>query len=199
MRRIPTNADEDLLREAGTLFAFGSCRLCGAHFRPQIRDDHLGYHRALHPEYVRERNLLDRLRLEQEKRLGAMLTCQAVGLQPVREKALGRHEQRSGREHVDELIPYLHMSGTSQSAPAIHGGMRSVRGASRENDALPWRTLRTRKLGLRILALERRGLGAMAIADKLGKSDAVVRRYLREADGYATSGKLASMERVVEA
>ena len=183
MRRIPTNADENLLREAGTLFALGSCGVCGAHFRPEIRDDHLGYHRALHAEYVRERNLLDRLRLEQEERLGAQLTCQAVGMRPVSEKQLRRHERLYGDEHIDELIPYLHMSGTSQSQPATRGAMRAVSSSSRQEDVLPWRTLRTRKMGLRIVALHRRGIGDMAIADRLGLGDATVRRYLREANG----------------
>ena len=43
---------------------------------------------------------------------------------------------------------------------------------------------RTRKTGLCILALQGRGLGVKGDADRLGMTDATVRRYLRQANGY---------------
>jgi hypothetical protein len=46
----------------------------------------------------------------------------------------------------------------------------------------PWGTPRKRLLGERIVALRKDGMVPLAIADRLRKSDVVVRRYLREAE-----------------
>jgi transposase len=61
----------------------------------------------------------------------------------------------------------------------------SDRKAAKATDDLPptWGTTKKRNLGLRIVALYRSGMTSrIAIADRLRKSDAVVRRYLREAE-----------------
>jgi hypothetical protein len=108
----------------------------------------------------------------------------------VTERQLARHENLYGPDGIEELLPYLSLAGTSQNRPATGGGVRVVQRRSSGPMVTvkePWNTTKTRNLGMRIVKLRKRGRGAMAIADTLGKSDAVVRRYLREA---ATAGLL---------
>jgi hypothetical protein len=180
-RRIPRTDDEHLLREVETLFAFGPCRLCEGRFPLNRWQEQRDYHRELFVAYAPQRRRLEQLAKEQEARLGARLVCQTPGMPAVTERQLRRHEQLYGPEGIAELLPFLHLSGTSESRPATRGGKRPVRCASAKDNGYPWATARTRRLGARIVALHRRGRMPAAIADSVGKTDAVVRRYLREA------------------
>jgi hypothetical protein len=136
---------------------------------------------ALDAAFDRERRQWARVD-EVETALGARLTCEAEGMPRVTERQLARHEQLYGTGHVEELLPYLGLSGTSESRLATDGGQRPLLRATRSDDRVPWGSVRARNLGKKILALHARGRSAMTIADTLGKSDRVVRRYLSEAE-----------------
>jgi hypothetical protein len=120
-----------------------------------------------------------------EADIGARLVCETPGMPALTERQVARHERLYGSDGVEDVLPYLSLSGTSRNGPATHGGMRPVRSRSSTpvpTVVSPWNSTRTRNLGLRIVTLHKRGRSAMAIADTIGKSDRVVRRYLREAE-----------------
>jgi aldehyde:ferredoxin oxidoreductase len=64
-----------------------------------------------------------------------------------------------------------------ESGPKVHSPASKAADWPRQ-----WDTPRKRALGERIIALRRSRLRPMAVASRLGKSDVVVRRYLREAE-----------------
>ena len=116
---------------------------------------------------------------------GARLVCETRGMPNVSERRLARHEHLYGAAGVEELLPHLGLSRTDESHLATSGGMRPVARRSSELDrspSEPWKTTKTWNLGRKILALRRRGRLPSAIADALGRSEPVVRRYLREAE-----------------
>jgi hypothetical protein len=180
-RRIPRTTDEHLLRDVETLFALEFCRLCRGRFPAERRQAHLDYHYDLFVEHAPLRARLEWLRREQEKRTCARLVCETPGMPVVSERQLRRHERLHGPDGIEQLLPHIEKSRTCQPRPATHGEKRPLLRASAEDNGYPWVTPRTQKLGRKIVALHRRGRDVMAIADAVGKSDRVVRRYLREA------------------
>jgi hypothetical protein len=223
---LPVTTQEPLLRDTGELFDFGRCRICGGHFRKDVHEGHLDYHRELFEQYAPERRRLAAHRLDREEELGARMTCEVAGMSAVTEEALRRHVERCGWEGVEEVAA---MSGIdlSQAKPRRHAnrittvqrlykehlsleeiafrtdltlqtvkkylaapsehmeesGSKLHSPASKAEDwPRQWDTPRKRALGGRIIALRRSRLRPMAVASRLGKSDVVVRRYLREAE-----------------
>jgi hypothetical protein len=103
---------------------------------------------------------------------------------PVTPRKLARHGHLYGVKGVEDFLAIVSKSGASDSCLAISVSMRGKSSRSSTPDGLPsspWNSTKTRNLGGRIVSLHKLGLGAMAIADTVGKSDGVVKRYLREA------------------
>jgi hypothetical protein len=146
------------------LFADGRCRICGGGFPAQRRAGHLEYHAELFDLYAPQRAERARRLHEREEDIGWRLVCETSGMPPHDRRKLDRHIARHGLVGVP-----------------TDGGMRVESAALAQDVALPWQTPRTRNLGMKVVRLRRRGLVPMAIADMIGKSDPVVRRYLREA------------------
>jgi hypothetical protein len=104
---------------------------------------------------------------------------------PVSSRKLARHGQLYGVRGVEDFLATCSRSETSDSCPAIPVSTRGV--SSRSFTSVvevkePWNSTKTRNLGLRVVSLRKLGLGPMAIADAVGKSDRVVQRYLAEAE-----------------
>jgi transposase len=86
--------------------------------------------------------------------------------------------------HIETVRKYRSMPSENGSTKPSKVGSSERQGVKATEDLPPaWNTSRKRNLGLRVVALYRSGMTSrIAIADRLGKSDQVVRRYLREAD-----------------
>jgi hypothetical protein len=115
--------------------------------------------------------------------LGARQVCATPGMKPVSLRQLERHIQLYGDGCVDDLMPYLLPGAVLPDDPSGNGStMRSETASTSKVGSGPWGTVRTQNLGFRIVKLHERGLMPSAIADRVRKSDGIVRRYLREAE-----------------
>jgi hypothetical protein len=108
-------------------------------------------------------------------------------VKPLRNEKRIREVQRLFEEHVavDEIASRagLHLQYLSTPSPDGLNKPQNMRSpaSNPEGQCSRWDTPRKRALGDRIVRLRKAGMGPMAIADRLGKSDVIVRRYLRQA------------------